>query len=123
MIGTDLCVNKPHLSRSYLNHLVFNGSKETKYIKYVSFPWPRFGSHSSFLTLAFFCELYFEKEFIKQGLLSSLPNHKTSKSVCLEKIPSAVSRSCRKHSNIHLMVYYKHPAELHPVIWTAYRKV
>jgi len=23
MTGTDLCVNKPHLSRSYLNHLVF----------------------------------------------------------------------------------------------------
>jgi hypothetical protein len=22
MTGTDLCVNKPHLSRSYLNHLV-----------------------------------------------------------------------------------------------------
>jgi hypothetical protein len=23
MTGTDLCVNKPHLSQSYLNHLVF----------------------------------------------------------------------------------------------------
>jgi len=23
MTGTDLCVNKPHLSRSYLNHLVY----------------------------------------------------------------------------------------------------
>jgi len=23
MTGTDLCVNKPHQSRSYLNHLVF----------------------------------------------------------------------------------------------------
>ena len=23
MTGTDLCVNKPHKSRSYLNHLVF----------------------------------------------------------------------------------------------------
>ena len=23
MTGTDLCVNKPHVSRSYLNHLVF----------------------------------------------------------------------------------------------------
>ena len=23
MTGTDLCVNKPHMSRSYLNHLVF----------------------------------------------------------------------------------------------------
>jgi len=22
MTGTDLCVNKPHMSRSYLNHLV-----------------------------------------------------------------------------------------------------
>jgi hypothetical protein len=25
MTGTDLCVNKSHLSRSYLNHLVYNG--------------------------------------------------------------------------------------------------
>jgi hypothetical protein len=24
MTGTDLCVNKPHKFRSYLNHLVFN---------------------------------------------------------------------------------------------------
>ena len=24
MTGTDLCVNKPHKSRSYLNHLVFS---------------------------------------------------------------------------------------------------
>ena len=24
MTGTDLCVNKPHMSRSYLNHLVNN---------------------------------------------------------------------------------------------------
>ena len=23
MTGTDLCVNKPHKSRSYLNHLVY----------------------------------------------------------------------------------------------------
>jgi len=23
MTGTDFCVNKPHMSRSYLNHLVF----------------------------------------------------------------------------------------------------
>jgi hypothetical protein len=23
MTGTDLCVNKPHLSRSYLNNLVY----------------------------------------------------------------------------------------------------
>jgi hypothetical protein len=29
MTGTDLCVNKPHLSRSYLNHLVsFKGSNK-----------------------------------------------------------------------------------------------
>jgi hypothetical protein len=25
MTGTDLCVNKPHKSRSYLNHLVLRG--------------------------------------------------------------------------------------------------
>ena len=29
MTGTDLCVNKPHLSRSYLNHLVQGGSNMT----------------------------------------------------------------------------------------------
>ena len=23
MTGTDFCVNKPHMSRSYLNHLVY----------------------------------------------------------------------------------------------------
>jgi hypothetical protein len=27
MTGTDLCVNKPHLSRSYLNHLVHPDSE------------------------------------------------------------------------------------------------
>ena len=27
MTGTDLCVNKPHLSRSYLNHLVNGAGK------------------------------------------------------------------------------------------------
>jgi hypothetical protein len=27
MTGTDLCVNKPHKSRSYLNHLVFSIDK------------------------------------------------------------------------------------------------
>jgi len=30
MTGTDLCVNKPHMSRSYLNHLVFFMREETK---------------------------------------------------------------------------------------------
>jgi len=28
MTGTDLCVNKPHQSRSYFNHLVFNIESE-----------------------------------------------------------------------------------------------
>jgi hypothetical protein len=28
MTGTDLCVNKPHKSRSYLNHLVFVMKKQ-----------------------------------------------------------------------------------------------
>ena len=28
MTGTDLCVNKPHLSRSYLNHLVSITAKD-----------------------------------------------------------------------------------------------
>ena len=27
MTGTDLCVNKPHKSRSYLNHLVHYGKE------------------------------------------------------------------------------------------------
>jgi hypothetical protein len=27
MTGTDLCVNKPHKSQSYLNHLVYKGKK------------------------------------------------------------------------------------------------
>jgi hypothetical protein len=31
MTGTDLCVNKPHKSRSYLNHLVI--SREEYWLK------------------------------------------------------------------------------------------
>ena len=27
MTGTDLCVNKPHMSRSHLNHLVYHFDK------------------------------------------------------------------------------------------------
>ena len=28
MTGTDFCVNKPHMSRSYLNHLVYNRERD-----------------------------------------------------------------------------------------------
>jgi hypothetical protein len=31
MTGTDLCVNKPHKSRSYLNHLVYVKSSVLMY--------------------------------------------------------------------------------------------
>jgi len=33
MTGTDLCVNKPHQSRSYLNHLVYV-SYDNKHLLY-----------------------------------------------------------------------------------------
>jgi hypothetical protein len=35
MTGTDLCVNKPHKSRSYLNHLVHKAS----YTNYTVLTW------------------------------------------------------------------------------------
>ena len=31
MTGTDLCVNKPHKSRSYLNHFVLQMENFSKY--------------------------------------------------------------------------------------------
>jgi hypothetical protein len=34
MTGTDLCVNKPHKSRSYLNHLVLQPGDESEFGRY-----------------------------------------------------------------------------------------
>jgi len=34
MTGTDFCVNKPHMSRSYLNHLVRLTILRTNFFRY-----------------------------------------------------------------------------------------
>ena len=53
--GTDLCVNKPHMSRSHLNHFVYYSTNiRTEYFKHAAhYPFISLQNAVYFITLPF----------------------------------------------------------------------